>query len=158
MEVLARTFYALHDTKTPVIVGVIAMSLNVVFSFLFSDIFRRIGWMPHGGLALANSLATALEMAALLVLMRSRLAGIQGHRLLQGLGSAALGALGMSLALWAWMSQMEGAAPWMVVAGGVLIGGLIYGVVISMLRVPELHQLIQAGMSRLGIISKYNQS
>jgi len=149
MEVLARTFYALHDTKTPVIVGVFAMSLNVVFSFWFSDIFNRIGWMPHGGLALANSLATALEMVVLLVLMRRRLGGIQGRRLFQGVGSAALGAVGMSLALWAWMSQMGAGAPWVVVTGGILIGGTVYGVVIASLRVPEMQHLIRIGMSRL---------
>ena len=86
MEVLARAFYALHDTKTPVLVGVAAMSLNVVFSFLFSDLFEKVGWMPHGGLALANSLATALEMVALLVLMRRRLDGIHGNVCSKGLG------------------------------------------------------------------------
>jgi len=81
LEVLARAFYALHDTKTPVIVGVIAMSLNVVFSFAFAALFKQIGWMPHGGLALANSLATALETIALLVLMRREERYNTGNRL-----------------------------------------------------------------------------
>src|ERR1041385_9185977 len=35
LEVLTRAFYAQHDTKTPVIVGVLAMGSNVVFSILF---------------------------------------------------------------------------------------------------------------------------
>jgi len=56
-------FYALHDTRTPVIVGTIAMSLNIVFSFAFSALFASLGWMPHGGLALAMSFETALEMS-----------------------------------------------------------------------------------------------
>src|SRR5258708_27543173 len=34
-------------------------SLNIILSFAFSALFTRIGWMPHGGLALANSLATS---------------------------------------------------------------------------------------------------
>jgi putative peptidoglycan lipid II flippase len=133
-----------------VTVGVVAMSLNVVFSFLFSDLFERVGWMPHGGLALANSLATALEMAALLVLVRRRLGGIEGTRLLQGFGSAALGTVAMSLALWFWMSQMGEAAPWVVTAGGVTIGGVVYTVVIAALRVPEVSTLFRAVRSRLG--------
>ncbi len=33
LELLSRAFYALHDTRTPVSVGVIAMSLNIGFSF-----------------------------------------------------------------------------------------------------------------------------
>jgi putative peptidoglycan lipid II flippase len=150
MEVLARAFYALHDTRTPVVVGVVAMSLNVVFSFLFSDLFERVGWMPHGGLALANSLATALEMAALLLLMQRRLKGIEGARLLQGFGSAVLGTAVMSLALWFWMSLMGKAAPWLVIAGGVIIGGVLYMVVIAALRVPEVSALFRAVRSRLG--------
>ncbi len=32
VEILARAFYAMHDTKTPVLVGSVAMGLNVVFS------------------------------------------------------------------------------------------------------------------------------
>ncbi|MDP2975227.1 MAG: murein biosynthesis integral membrane protein MurJ, partial [Anaerolineales bacterium] len=75
MEILARAFYSLHDTKTPVLVGMLAMSLNVVFSFAFSALFTQIGWMPHGGLALANSLATELEAVTLFLLMRRRLKG-----------------------------------------------------------------------------------
>jgi len=154
MEVLARAFYALHDTKTPVLVGVVAMSLNVVFSFVFSDLFDRVGWMPHGGLALANSLATALEMVVLLILMRRRLDGIHGARVLQGFGAAALGSAAMALALWVWVRQIGTAAPWLVVAGGVGIGGLVYGTVIGLLPVPEVRQLIQAVQSRLGKLRK----
>ena len=48
VEILSRAFYALHDTRTPVTVGVMAMGLNIVFSLLFTDLFTRIGWMPHG--------------------------------------------------------------------------------------------------------------
>ncbi|HWA15390.1 MAG TPA: murein biosynthesis integral membrane protein MurJ, partial [Gemmatimonadales bacterium] len=59
MEVLTRAFYAQHDTMTPVLIGTAAMGLNVVFSFTFAWVFSKWGWMPHGGLALANSLATA---------------------------------------------------------------------------------------------------
>ena len=86
VEIVSRAFYALHDTRTPVVVGVIAMSLNLVFSLLFSDLFRRIGWAPHGGLALANSLATYLEAFALLFLMRRRLGGLHGRSILAGFG------------------------------------------------------------------------
>src|SRR5690606_5217377 len=61
VEVLSRAFYALHDTRSPVLVGGAAMGLNIALSLAFSAWFQRLGWQPHGGLALANSLATALE-------------------------------------------------------------------------------------------------
>lgn len=82
VEIASRAFYALHDTKTPVIVGVGAMSLNLVLSFVFTTMFRRIGWKPHGGLALANSVATFIESFILLHLMRLRLKGMDGKRIL----------------------------------------------------------------------------
>ena len=84
VEILSRAFYALHDTKTPVIVGTIAMGLNVVFSITFARLFEQIGWIPVGGLALANSLATALEATALFIFMRRRLNGIEGRSILDG--------------------------------------------------------------------------
>jgi putative peptidoglycan lipid II flippase len=145
VEILSRAFYALHDTKTPVFVGAVAMTLNVIFSFAFSSLFMRVGWMPHGGLALANSLATALEMSALFLLMRSRLEGLKGLHLLRGFLQAALATLGMSAALWLWLLQPGPA--WLVSLGGVALGGLVYVAVIWALRVPELGMLI-AGVAR----------
>jgi putative peptidoglycan lipid II flippase len=127
VEVLARAFYAMHDTKTPVMVGAAAMGLNLVFSILFSAWFSRIGWMPHGGLALANSLATALESVGLLYLMRRRLGGLEGVRLLQGAWQASLAALAMGVGLWAWIDWTGGQAAWLVALGGVALGGLVYG-------------------------------
>ncbi len=81
VEIISRAFYALHDTKTPVVVGVGAMSLNLVLSFVFVALFNQLGWMPHGGLALANTTATLLESGLLLYLMNRRLGGIDGRKL-----------------------------------------------------------------------------
>ncbi|MEA3351986.1 MAG: murein biosynthesis integral membrane protein MurJ, partial [Chloroflexota bacterium] len=143
MEVLARSFYALHDTKTPVIVGAIAMSLNVIFSFVFAAMFERVGWMPHGGLALANSLATAIETIGLLVLMRRRLHGIEGRRMLQATIQACVAAVAMGISLSAWMSYFGAAPAWLVGSGGIALGGIVYATVILLLGVDEAHQGLQ---------------
>lgn len=149
MEVLTRAFYAQHDTKTPVIIGTIAMGLNVVFSFLFSSLFARIGWMPHGGLALANSLATALEATMLFVFMRRRLKGMEGNSLARGFLACATAALVMAIGLWLWLQATGGLAYWFVALGGVLIGGLLYGVSVILLRVPEVHTLLGVITNRM---------
>jgi putative peptidoglycan lipid II flippase len=132
----------MHDTKTPVLVGVAAMGLNVVFSFAFSALFMRIGWMPHGGLALANSLATALEAAALFLLMRKRLGGIHAAQVAKGFGAAALGALGLAAALVVWLQAARSASTALTVLGGILVGGAVYGLIILLLRVPEAESLL----------------
>lgn len=143
MEVSTRAFYAQHDTKTPVLIGAIAMSLNVVFSLAFSAWFARIGWLPLGGLALANSLATALEAAALFIVMRKRLGGIQGAHIARGFAQAALAALGMSLTLGWWIPLAGSLNRWVVALGGVAVGGVVYGLVMLALRVPEIQGVIR---------------
>jgi putative peptidoglycan lipid II flippase len=149
MEVLARAFYALHDTRTPVAVGVVAMSLNVVFSVLFSRWFSGWGWAPHGGLALANSLATALETAGLLFFMRRRLNGIEGKQIWQGSLQAAAAALMMGGGLAGWLALTAGKPAWLAAGGGLLIGAALYGGVVVALKVPEAHYLLRLLKSRL---------
>ena len=144
MEVLTRAFYAQQDTKTPVVIGTVAMGLNVVFSVAFARLFSQIGWMPHGGLALANSLATALEAMALFLVMRGRLKGIEGNFLARGFAACALASLGMGAGLWLWTRAAVGLMPWVVALGGVALGGIIYGIGVSLLRVPEIQILIHA--------------
>ncbi len=147
MEVLTRAFYAQHDTKTPVVIGTIAMGLNVVFSLAFARLFSQIGWMPHGGLALANSLATALEATALFLVMRRRLHGIEGSYIARGFVACALASLGMGVGLWIWTQAAAGFTPWVVALGGVTLGGILYGTSVSLLRVPEI-QILSTAIAR----------
>jgi putative peptidoglycan lipid II flippase len=149
VEIISRAFYALHDTRTPVMVGAAAMSLNIVFSLLFSAWFARIGWMPHGGLALGNSLATFLEMLVLLYLMRRRLGGLEGTAILSAVGKSGLAAGGMGLVLWFWLAQFGGLPVIVQVAGGLAGGALVYGTLIALLRVPEVRLGISMVRSRL---------
>jgi putative peptidoglycan lipid II flippase len=149
MEVLTRAFYAQHDTKTPVIIGTVAMGLNVVFSFLFAWVFDQVGWMPHGGLALANSLATAIEATALFIVMRQRLNGIEGNYLARGFAACALASLGMGAGLWLWLQAAGSLNRWLVALGGVALGGFLYGIGVLLLRVPEVQMLIHAITRRL---------
>ncbi|HEX9027533.1 MAG TPA: lipid II flippase MurJ, partial [Anaerolineales bacterium] len=149
VEVVSRAFYALHDTRTPVLVGAVAMSLNLVLSFAFTALFARVGWQPHGGLALANSLATALEMAGLLAFMRLKLGGLNGREILPGLAQMALAAVVMSLGLWAWLSLTPGQPFWLVAGGGIILGGGIYAVIVLAMGVQEAKDLTAALVRRI---------
>jgi putative peptidoglycan lipid II flippase len=149
MEVLTRAFYAQHDTKTPVMIGTVAMTLNVIFSFTFARLFGQAGWMPHGGLALANSLATALEAGALFIFMRQRLKGIEGNHIARGFAACALASVGMGLGLWLWLQTAGSLPSWIVTVGGVVLGGIIYAVGVLLLRVPEIQMVISSIARRL---------
>lgn len=142
MEVLTRAFYAQQDTKTPVLIGVIAMGLNVLFSILFSRYFASIGWIPHGGLALANSLATALEAAALFVTMRKRLNGIEGNHILKGALPALIAALTMSLTIYGLLIFGSTLSVWLLVPAGIVLGGSVYAACLWAMRVPEVGYIL----------------
>jgi putative peptidoglycan lipid II flippase len=124
------------------------MGLNVLLSIGLSSWFIRIGWMPHGGLALANSLATALEMATLLYLMHKRLGGLDLRQLGSAAFHAALGVLAMCAALIPFAGITKSVLATTV--GGVILGGVVYLLVLRILRVPELSAVISAARRRLG--------
>jgi putative peptidoglycan lipid II flippase len=142
VEILARAFYSLHDTRTPVFIGVLAMSLNAILSYLFAWIFTLLGWMPLGGLALANSLATGLESVGLLFLMRRKLDGLQGCLIIDAAWKALLAALFMGLVLLFWIDTMAGYPTWMILLGGLIVGAGIFGLSALLLRISELHSAI----------------
>jgi len=150
VEIVSRAFYALQDTKTPVFVGTAAMSLNVLFSFTFPELFSSLGWMPLGGLALANSLATALEMVVLLVLMRRRLDGLDGRYLLLGSYKSLLATAVMSGILCWWSFTFSSQAAWLTAAGGIIVGGLIYVTLLWLLKVDEVGEVVGYIRNKIG--------
>jgi putative peptidoglycan lipid II flippase len=124
VEVVARAFYALHDTRTPVTISVVAMSLNVVLSLIL------IKPLTHGGLALANTVATTLEFLGMVVLIRRRLGGIEGRRLIRASGRVILAATLMGGVLWASRRLVSGrigdTSAVFEVGGGILLGVAVY--------------------------------
>ena len=48
------------------------MLLNLGLSLTLPRLFDSMGWYPHGGLALANSIATTLEVIGLLWIIYPR--------------------------------------------------------------------------------------
>jgi putative peptidoglycan lipid II flippase len=154
LEVLVRAFYAMHDTKTPVLVGAAAMTVSIFLSLLFSTLFERLGWMPHGGLALAVSVATALEATTLFLLIRRRLGGIHGVEIGRGFGAAAIGTLGLAAVLLAWERALRSAPAALTALGGVALGAAVYGLTLILLRVPEVGALFAAVKRRLPLMKK----
>ena len=70
VEVLARIYYAMQDTRTPVIAGVIIIVLNVVLGVIL------VGPIGHVGLAIGLSASTGVEALILFYLLRRRIGGL----------------------------------------------------------------------------------
>ena len=149
VEILSRAFYAMHDTRTPVSVGVVAMGLNVVLSLAFSNLFARVGWMPHGGLALANSLATGLESIALILLMRKRLNGLGGGYIWKGVAVSILGVALMTGTVLGWEALMAGRSAVVILFGGLALGVGVYGGLMWALKMPELMGVVRALVGKI---------
>jgi putative peptidoglycan lipid II flippase len=137
LEIIVRGFYALKDTRTPVLIGALAMSLNLILSLMLSALFTRVGWAPHGGLALANSLATAVESLILIMILRRRIANLQLVTFVKNLVPILAGGLLMSLGLLAWNALIVDQSVWISGVGGVIVGGIVYLVASVLLRLPE---------------------
>jgi putative peptidoglycan lipid II flippase len=149
LEVVVRAFYAMHDTRTPVVVGALAMGLNVVLSLSLWGVFLRAGWMPHGALALANSLATALEATILLILAARRLDGLALAQRRRGI-VAALAACGlMTIVLIVWNAATRGVSPWLSGLGGVGVGTAVYAATALAFGAPEARQALNRLTARL---------
>lgn len=94
IKIATPVYYALHDSATPVKLSLIAMGTNVVLNLAL------MGPLRHGGLALATSLASFVNLFLLLLLLRRRLGSIDGHRLLRSTARVSLASLIMAAALW----------------------------------------------------------
>ena len=142
--VLSRAFYSLLNTRTPFVLSAVAVGTNVVLSVAL--VLTPLG---HGGLALASSVATWLQVVLLMVMLRGEM-GRRGRGLsLRGLGSGlwrmSLAAGLMALATWGGLSSVAhvrvgwGIVP-VVVPGA--IGLAVYLAAAYLLRCDEMGGLL----------------
>lgn len=154
LEILARTFYALHDTWTPVQIGALVMALNIGLSVVFVLVFEAVGWDnftqgAFGGLALANSLATALESTILWLILNRRIRTLSAAGIVPSMLRTVLaaGIMTIVLLLWLQFSDMQTMLVQLVV--GVVLGvGVFWGSAI-LLQVQEAIVVPQQILRRL---------
>jgi putative peptidoglycan lipid II flippase len=140
VRLVSQAFYALQDTKTPVKIAVIALVTNILLSAIFMSWTK----LEHGGLALANSLAAALNIGLLTVQLRKKIGRMDGERILRSLLKIIPASVAMGLIGW-WVSMQP---EWelgghTVYKAELLIGGLVASVmfyisVMALLKSEEL--------------------
>ncbi|TXG85722.1 MAG: hypothetical protein E6R14_04230, partial [Thermomicrobiales bacterium] len=155
LEIIVRGFYALQDTWTPVLVGILAMVANIGLSFML------VGRLSFGGLALANSLATMAESLVLLWLLNRRVPGrLNWNVLTPALVKMAIAAALMALAAWAWgrwvyLNVFLGDVlpvndDWLTALVGVPLALLLYLGVLWLLRSDEWRETVALVRRRRG--------
>lgn len=175
LEVVARSFYADKDTLTPLWAALGGASINLVLSFVLSDVstvesnslynavarsFPTLGFEPYignvSGLALANSFGVMFEVFFLLVILRRRWHGIQENQLavttLKALVASLVMALGVILIemLWAFLGFAERGLIFTVLQIAVQAGAgaIIFLLVALALRMEELRAIIRLLLRR----------
>jgi putative peptidoglycan lipid II flippase len=145
LRVFVSAFYSLQDTKTPVKVAVAAMLANIAFSLAL------MGPLKHGGLALALSLASTLQLCMLIVLLRKRLEGIDGRVVMGSMVRSFLSSLIMGACIYLLTSKILAGRSTQSIFGlttGLLVtiaaGVIIYVISAKVLGSKEVSYLMRA--------------
>lgn len=138
VRLVVQGFYATRDTTTPVFTAALALVANVVLCFAL------VGPLRNGGLALATSLASYVDLTVLYLVFRRRMGGMEESRLAISLVRTTLAAAGMGAACW-WLAHRLGLMEltrFPALVSGVLVtialGGAVYLALAWLLRAEEL--------------------
>ncbi len=150
IEIIARAFYALEDTWTPVLVGALQLiAMWIIGLWLSRSVFPSFDWLELGALALGYSISTFLELGLLLWLLRRKMGGIDGRRLFAGLWRMLPATLIMIAITWITMEQIgELSVLWQLLIGGI-VGVVTYLAASVIFGVKEIRQLASYGRERL---------
>jgi putative peptidoglycan lipid II flippase len=105
VEILTRSFYAMRDSRTPVIISVAQFILKIALSLIIINI-ASLGSSPQwkgslglGALAFSTSIAGLLEAIVLFWLLHQRIGNLQWRAVSIFVGRILLASLAMALAL-----------------------------------------------------------
>jgi putative peptidoglycan lipid II flippase len=128
VRVLVPAFYALKDTRTPVLTAFVAFLLNVGLSLIL------MGPLLHGGLALATSLSAFFNMLFLLYYLRKKIGPFGGKKIAFAGLKILLATLPMSLVVYLCMQSID----WSIqgqklLKGGILASAVCAGIIVFVL-------------------------
>jgi putative peptidoglycan lipid II flippase len=146
LKVLSPSFYALGDARTPMVVSMLSIAINLAVAYSLVHMTS----LGAAGLALSTSAVALFGFIVQFWLMRNRLGGIYGRTLLATTSKVVLASTTMGVCVWAsshlmasrfGVSQLARLAD---VAVSLPLGlGIYYGVS-RMLKVGDLDESIQA--------------
>ncbi len=142
-RVVVSVFYSLQDTKTPVKIAVLSILANIVFCLVL------IKPMRHGGLALANALAQAVNFLVLFYLLRDRLGRIDGRNIIRSFIKVSIASIIMGLIGWhtikgdIWIESGRTLEKAAILSGVIALCTGIYFSIMYMMKSEELAYLMK---------------
>jgi putative peptidoglycan lipid II flippase len=89
IKILSPAFYALNDAKTPMIIALASIIVNLIGSYGLRELLSTYGVSPdtphgygHVGVALATSLVALVNFTALVLVMRKRIQRLNGREII----------------------------------------------------------------------------
>ncbi len=143
LKVIAPAFYALGDAKTPMLVSIATVAVNAATAFGLS----RYTALGFAGLALASSAVSTFSSVTLLILLRSRIGGVEARAMITALFKIAAAAAVMGVVCFGAVYSLHSHV--LVVAIGVPAGVASFYLVAAALKIPELDEARDAVFSRL---------
>ena len=144
VRIIASTFYALQDTRTPMKTGVIAILFNLILGLIL------MGPMKHGGLALATSSASVLNLILLTWALRRRLGAPDWAKILNSACKSLICSVIMGYFIWGiahWTIPWEGGTSTRLFFGLFLCittGCTLYGGIAFLMKSPEMKIVLAA--------------
>lgn len=150
VKIASPTFYSLRDSRTPVIISVISVLVNLGLNLALIRV------MGYKGLALGTACAALFNAGALLWLLRQRLDGLEGRRTAIALikivaASVSMGAAAYSMAVW-----LDTALPgigflWKAIRlfSSIAIGIVVLVVSARVLRIAEFDEAFKRVLRRV---------
>ena len=149
IRVVVSAFYALQDAKSPMKAAIVALIVNLAVSVAF--MFP----LQHGGLALATSVASAVNLIMLAVILKKRIGNYLDPVFYSSLGKIVFS----SLVMWGVIALIDYFMPWNVAApfrdrlvflsACVVIGMAVFFMMSYLLKSPEIVSLTASLKRRL---------
>ena len=137
VDVVDRGFYAVGDSKTPVIVVLIQQFLNVIFNLIMIKFFGI------EGLAYATVLSTAVGTVLMLFQFRKKFGSFNFKSSLISLVKISLATVVMALVAYFTNKALAGVAPRIVALFvAIILAMLVYGFLILLARIPEVMDMV----------------
>jgi putative peptidoglycan lipid II flippase len=148
-RVLVPAFYALKDTRTPVITAFFSFIINLGMSLAL------MGPLLHGGLALATTISAFANMSLLLYFLRRKVGRFGGRALFATGGKVLLASLPMALLVSYGMRLIDWSRPGekllksAALGGSVTMGILVFVMCAHLLRCPEVSFAVEMVRKKL---------
>ena len=154
LKVLVNAFYAIDRRKTPMVVSLCAMGLNVLLCWLTT---LRLHWGPQG-LAFSTACVATTNFVVLYALMRRHLGRLESRAMLRLLARLSVACAGLALICWggsSWLlANWPGEAFWPKLGGLLLVivtgVGAFFGSAM-LLGIEEMHDIAQVVKRKLRV-------